>query len=250
MINWNWFRETLMGTLRMEDATFEELRDAPDGMARGLQFMVALALFVGLVVGAASFFEGVSANPAQEVELAMDQVEEVFVQLEEAGIFGEEEEAGFVLDNIRAGMNMGLNIAGVVEETTPAPTPMVHLLQALGQALSKPFSWISLWLAWGVLTLLAARFLGGTATIQSMLATTSLVAAPHVLDAVGWVDCAGALVGALAWIWGFVVYVKATAIANRIGPGQAVLAVLLPLIILGVLVVGLIFFALAIAAIN
>lgn len=239
MMDFQAIGQTLQGALRLEDATFEGLRDAPDGVARGLKFLVVVALAVGLVLGLVSFVQTVTVNPQQEITQAMDGVTQAFSQMERFGVFGQDPATGkMILDNIKSGMAMGIKIAGVVEASTPAPAPIVRFFEALGKWLSLPFSWISLWLLWGILTLLFARLMGGTATIQQMLAVTSLVAAPHVLDALGWVPCAGALVGLIAWLWGLVVYVKATAVANRIGPGAALLAVLLPLLIPLVLGLG------------
>ena len=90
-----------------------------------------------------------------------------------------------------------------------------------------------MWLTWGVLTLIFARLLGGTATIAQMLATSSLVVAPHVLEAFSFVPCGGALLQLLAFFWGLAAYVKGTALANRIGVGRAALAVLGPLLVGG-----------------
>jgi hypothetical protein len=229
MIDLAEFKRMFRGGLLLEDAAFEELAAAPNGVARGLKFIVTVALAVGLVVALAGFVQAVTTTPAREIEQAMDGVTQVFDQLGAFGMFEDEAVKQNVLDNVKAGMAMGLRIAGVVEDTTPAPMAAVSFIEALGKWLSWPFSWISLWLLWGVLTLLFARMIGGTATIQRMLAVTSLVVAPHVLDALGWVTCAGGLVGLVAWIWGFVVYVKATAVANRFGAGAALLVVVLPI---------------------
>ncbi len=92
--------------------------------------------------------------------------------------------------------------------------------------------------------------MGGTATIQQMLAVSSLVAAPHVLDALNWVPCAGALIGLLAWIWGVIIYIKATMVANRMTAVPAFLAVFLPILIPAVLLLGFLFFVVLLAAIG
>jgi hypothetical protein len=242
MIDFAELKRTFRGALLLEEPTFEALADAPDGVARGLKFLVTVALAVGLVVSLVSFVQAVTTSPAQEIDQAMNGVSQVFDQLQGAGVFGDPKSSQAVLDNVKAGMAMGKQIAGVVEQTTPAPMSAVALFEALGKWLSWPFSWIALWLLWGVLTLLFARMLGGTATIQRMLAVTSLVAAPHVLDVFGWVACAGPLIGLLAWLWGVVVYVKATAVANRTGVGVALLAVALPVLIPLVLALALLLF--------
>lgn len=232
MMDFQGIGQTMKGALRLETVTFESLREAPDGVARGLKFLVVLALAVGLALGLVTFVQTVTSSPQQEVTQAMDGMTAAFEQMEQFGVFGQDPATTkMILENIRGGMQMGVKIAAVVEESTPAPVAAVRFFEAVGKWLSLPFSWIALWLMWGIFTLIFARLMGGTATIQQMLAVTSLVAAPHVLDALGWVPCAGALIGLIAWLWGFVIYVKATAVANRIDPGVALLAVVLPLLI-------------------
>lgn len=236
MKSFGWLYETLLQALRLEDKVFVELRDSPDGFRQGLTFIVTLALVVGLIVAAAGFVVEVSTDPTAEVEQAMSEVEEAFEQM--SGMFGDDEQTQQMLENIKAGMSMGTELVRVVEETTPAPMSIALLFQAIGRWLSRPFSWIALWLLWGILTLLFARLMGGTATIQQMLAATSLAAAPHILEALSWVPCAGPLVAILAFLWGAVIYIKATAVANRLTMGPATVAALLPLSVPLVLVVG------------
>jgi hypothetical protein len=231
MMNFGAFKQTVVGALRLDDATFEDLRNAPDGMARGLAFIAVLALTVGLVVNVVGFTKAVTSNPAQDIDQAMGEVTSAFSQLGASGLFGDPKTTQTILDNIKAGLGMAGSIVKVVQDTTPAPTVAVHFFHALGQCLSWPFAWIALWLLWGVLTLIGARLLGGTATIQRMLAVTALVAAPHLLDALGWIPCVGGLLTMVAWVWGVVVYIKATAVANRIGGGPALFAVFLPLLV-------------------
>jgi len=93
---------------------------------------------------------------------------------------------------------------------------------------------------YGLLVLVFAKLMGGRATIQQMLGTTSLVAVPHLLDLFAFIPCLGSLLGLVAFLWGLVIYVKGTAVANEFGLGKAVLAVLLPVIIVFLLVMALI----------
>lgn len=225
----------LRGALLLEDETFETMRDAPDGMARGLRFLVTIALAVGLVLALAGFLGGLLTSPQDELSSSVSGIEQAFEQMESMGVFGNdpaaEAFAETFLENLASGLQLGADVAQAVEETTPAPRVFVVLFEALARWLSLPFAWLSLWLLWGVLALFFARLLGGTATIQQMLATTSLVAAPHILDALGFIPCLGGIIGFLATLWAIVVYVKGTAIANRIGYGKATLAVFLPILI-------------------
>lgn len=225
----------LRGALVLDDATFESLRDDPGGLLRGLRFLISIALAVGLVLALYGFFSGMLSSPSEQMGQAATEIDQTFEMIESFGGFSGDPEAEaimeMILDNVKAGLSMGAGIAQVAEETTPAPRVFVVFFESLAKMLSLPFAWLGLWLLWGVLTLLFARLYGGTATIQQMLAVSALVAAPHVLDAFGFIPCLGGLLGLIATLWAIVVYVKATAVANRMGYGMATLAVFTPILI-------------------
>ena len=84
--------------------------------------------------------------------------------------------------------------------------------------------------------MLAAKLMGGRGGLAGFFGATALFAVPHVLDLFRWVPYVGSALGFVAFIWGAVVYVKATAVSHRFSAGQALLAVLLPL--LAAIVVG------------
>lgn len=209
------FRDLLKGALVLDTATFESLRDDPDGFARGLKFLVSMALLVGLVLGLVQFLTTFNASTAEQMAEAQTAMDQMFEQMLDFGAFGDEADIEQAFDSIREGFAIAARVGEVVDETTAAPTFAVRLFESLAKWLSQPFSWISLWLTWGLITLVFARLLGGTATVQQMLATSSLVAAPHILDALGFVPCGGAVFQTIAFFWGLFVYVKATTVANR-----------------------------------
>ncbi|MFN2251852.1 MAG: hypothetical protein ACK2UL_08040 [Anaerolineae bacterium] len=216
MTLWTEYVSTLRGALALRDSTFVELRDDPDVFARGLRFLVITALIVGLVLGAYSFIIGVAATPAEKVSEITDAVQEQFDRMEQYGLWRDDPEG---YEDVRTALDFALDMAadivGVVEETTSAPHWVVALTDALGKVLSQPFSWIAMWLIWGLASLVIAHLLGGTATVQQMLGTTALVVAPHLLDALGFIPCGGFVLSAIAFFWGLFIYVKATAVANR-----------------------------------
>lgn len=229
--------QTMSSALLLDDSAFVQMRDAEDSFARGLKTLVVISLIVGLVVSLVSFAGAVRTSPVQEMEQFQQGMEQMLGQMRAFGAFGGDEEFWRIfMENWQAGLLMGRDIVDVVVATTPAPTTVVNLFQALGKWVSYPFGWISTWMLYGLLTLLFARLLGGTATIREMLATTSLVAVPHLLDAISFIPFIGFLVGTVAFVWGLAVYVKSTAVANRFGLGRGLLAVAAPFIVLFALI--------------
>lgn len=230
--------DTLVSALRLEDHVFVELRDAAEGFRRGLTIIIVISLIVGLVLSAASFVRGLTSSPTQEIVAVQENMRQMFDQMRQFGAFGGDEQAWQqFIQNFEAGIDIGRRVGEVVERTTPAPMSVADFFEALGQWLSYPFGWISAWMLYGVLTLVFAKLVGGTASIQGMLAATSLVAAPHLLNALDFIPFVGTLLGLVAFIWGLVVYVKGTAIANQIDTERALLAVLAPVLALVALVI-------------
>jgi len=129
------------------------------------------------------------------------------------------------------------------------PPWLERLLRAFGEWLSQPLAWLGAWAWYALWVTLFAKLLGGRATLERMLAATSLFVVPHLLDFLGGlltlfsgIQVAGAcfgllntLIGFVAWAWGVAVYVKATAMANEFGLGKATLATLLPALLAALL---------------
>jgi hypothetical protein len=236
MIDYPWLRRIVSGALRLQDDAFEEMVVTADGVARGIQLIVVIALIVGLVNGLAYFVRGVTTDPAQQVAKIRASVTQTLDQMSASGAFGgDEQTAEAVVSGIGAGFDIAANVIRTVQETTRAPRAAVTFFQAVGAWLSYPFRWLVLWIGWGALTLVFARLLGGRATIQQQLAASSLAAGPRLLQAVAWVPCVGPLIGLVALVWGIAVYTKAIAQANRLSVGTALVAVLAPAV-LGLLV--------------
>ena len=80
--------------------------------------------------------------------------------------------------------------------------------------------------------LLVAKLLGGRATLSQMLGCTALYVAPQILTILQVIPCLGAILGFVAFVWGLVIYVKATAVANELSSGRALLAAILPAAVL------------------
>ncbi len=224
---------TIGRALLLEDEAFARIRDARDNFARGLVIIATISLIVGLFNVLADFVVAMRTSPEAEIALARESIRQTIEQMRALGVFGADpilEEQ--VLQSIESSLAIAEHVTGIVEETTPLPPLVVNSLRALGQWFSYPFGWIATWMLYGVVVLVFARLLGGTASVQEMLATTSLVAVPHLLDAFRFIPIAGFFLSLAAFVWGAAVYVKGTAIANRLDTGRALVAVLAPLLLL------------------
>jgi len=224
---------TLGNALFFQDEAYARLRDAKDNFARGLLIIVAISLIVGLFNSLADYMTLVRTSPSAQVAEARAGMQQAFEQLERMGVFG----TNPVFDeqfrrNMEAGFAIGEAVAEVVEETTRLPYPVVVAFRVLGGWLSYPFGWISRWMLYTLVVLVFAKLLGGTATVREMLATTSLVVVPHLLDAFRFLPIVGGLLSLVAFVWGVAVYVKGIAVANRFGIERALLAALAPILLL------------------
>jgi hypothetical protein len=223
---------TIGRALLLEDEAFARIRDARDNFARGLVIVVTVSLIVGLFNALAGFVVAMRTSPEEKIALMQEDIRQTIEQMQALGVLGADPAFEQMIQTIESSLAIAASMADIVEETTPLPPLAVNLLQALGEWLSYPFGWIATWMLYGVVVLVFARLLGGTASVQEMLATTSLVAVPHLLDAFGFVPILGFFLSLAAFVWGVAVYVKGTAIANRLDTGRALVAVLAPWLLL------------------
>ncbi len=253
--------ELARGALTFDDGAFLDMRDAPDGFQKALVLMVAVSLLVGLVASGISLVQQLAQPPLEaQFEEAERGIEEALTAMEQFGRGMDPQVRAAIETSIREGFRMGQRISEIVVETTPLPMPVSTVFRALGEWISAPFGWLGTWMFYGLIVLVIAKLMGGTATVQEMLSTTALSVAPHVLDAfgplLGVIPCVGSLaagaLGLATFVWGLAIYAKGTAIANRFSTGKALVAVLLPIILAAVvaLVLGLFFITSIISAIG
>ncbi len=212
------FLARLRGVLTLETAAFEEMRDARDGIRRALLLIAVISLIVAFPTFVGEFVQGWrpfdAARARAEAEAALQPLSPAL---------------GPMLDNVRAGLNIGLEVAALPPRL---PRPLAHTLQALGRYLSSPFAWVGGWLSYLLWVMLAAKLMGGRGGIRQMLATTSLYSIPQALNVLGFVPFLGRALWVVAFTWGLLVYVKAVAVANDFDWSKAALATLAPLIVL------------------
>ena len=220
-----------------------------DALKRGLALLVLVTLIAGIASLVVNFVGGLRPTNAQaELREAEEGMQAFF---DNAGPFlnlPPDFKKG-VYQGFRAarsGIEIGMRVADL---PTPLPKPVGIALSSLGKFLSLPFSRLAGWIGYGVWVLLAAKLLGGRATIAQTLGATALYAVPHVLDILGPVPCLGGLLGLVATVWGIAIYVKALAVANDFGVGRAIVATVLPALIIAVLallgLMGLVLFVVA-----
>lgn len=239
------------GGLLLEDEAFYRLKRSADVFVRGLLIIVAVSLIVGLVTSAISFVREVTGPPPEvAIQEVKQNIRQGFQMAERFGAPIDPEVEKVIETYMDAGFRIGARVAKVAKTTTPLPSPIGNLFEAVGKFVSYPFGWMATWMFYGLLVLVFAKLMGGRATIQQMLGTTSLVAVPHLLDLFAFIPCLGSLLSLVAFFWGLVIYVKATAVANEFGLGKAVLAVLLPIIIAFLLIMALILIIVVLATMG
>ena len=217
----------IRGVLTLNTSVFERMRDAKDGIRRALMILIVISLVVAFPTFINDLLRGYYPQNAANVRVDLKAA---------TGQFGQT--LGPFLDNLDSGLNIGPEIAAL---PTRLPKSVAVTLKALGRYLSFPFSWIGGWVVYLVWVLLVAKLLGGRAGIRQMISTTSLHSVPMILNVLGFIACLGPIIQVATFVWGFVIYVKATAVANEFDGPRATLAVVLPFVALGfVITVGII----------
>lgn len=233
---------TLRGALTLKTETFIHLRDRRDAFFQGVAVIVLVALLAGLPGLVTDLLRGVRGGSAVA---ALDDATDAFEQgLQQATPLLQNmpaETQAVILEQARAGFKLGMQIGSRIEQLpTALPRPLNAALQALGGWLSRPFggagfplaaATLGTWLGYGIWVMLAAKLLGGRGSLTGFFGATALFAVPHVLNILGPLPYVGALLGFIAWLWGAVIYVKATAVSHELSVERAVLAVLLPLLV-------------------
>ena len=221
---------TIQGVIRLEATPFERMRDDPAGIRKGVLLIVAISLLVSLPGLVGDLTRGSGPFEVAEFE------QQFRASIEPGAQFWPEEFRQQFFDNLDAGVRMGAEIAAL---PTRLPGSLTNVLQALGNFLSHPFSWLGRWLTYLLWVMIFAKLLGGNGGIRQMMAATSLFVLPAVLGFFGFIPILGALLSLIGFVWGAVIYTKGIAVANGLSTSRAALAVVLPIVIAAVLVFGL-----------
>jgi hypothetical protein len=206
-----------------------------DVLKRGLTVLILVTLLAGVISLIVNFVGDLRSMDVEAQRQEAEQGIQDFIEsMESMGQFSDlppdfDEQ---ILKYIRPNMEMGFRIAAL---DTPLPKLVGRLLADLGAFLSLPFSRLAGWIGYSIWVLLVAKLLGGRATAPQMLGATALYAVPHVLDVLNLVPCLGGLLGLVATVWGIAIYVKALAVVNGFSIGRAVVATLVPALVIGAL---------------
>ena len=215
------------GALFLDTQTFAAQREDRDAFRKGVLLVVIITLLAGSLSFIVSTVKGFLPPKwdAQREEVE-DQISQVFKFLP---FDMDAKTEGMILGSIEAGLDIGFEIAQL---PAPLPRPVKDFLQALGGWITAPLLRLGGWMGYAFWVLLVAKLLGGRATLSQMLGCTALYVAPQILTILQVISCLGPILGFVAFVWGLVIYVKATAVANELSSGRALLAVILPAAVL------------------
>lgn len=105
-------------------------------------------------------------------------------------------------------------------------------LSALGQWINLPLNWLTLWVVYGLAVLVIAKLLGATTTLPRFYAATAYGFAPLILTLFSPIPCLGWLATLVAVVWALMVYIHAVQVTTALSFGKALLASILPAVIL------------------
>ena len=232
------------GALFLDDEAISQFSRQRGVFARGLLILIVVSLIVGFVGAVTDLLGELTQLPFQAQE---ERFEEAMTQAL-ANIpwtSPEVEKAiGLGMDYARAGFGIGLKIAQL---PTPLPHPAGAILRAIGTVLSAPLSRMGGWMLYALLVMIAAKILGGSATVRQMLGCTALYAVPHLINVLGFIPCIGDILWFVSVAWGIIIYVKAVAVSHTLDTGRALLAVVLPILVFLFLALVVLVIALVIA---
>ena len=214
------------GALFLDTQTFVAQREARDTFRKGVLLVVVITLLAGSLNAVVSIVKGF-LPPRWDAQ--REKVESQISQVLEFLPFEDAETERMIVGSIEAGLDMGFEIAQL---PTPLPRPVKGFLQALGGWISAPLLRLGGWMGYAFWVLLVAKLLGGRATLSQMLGCTALYVAPQILTILQVIPCLGPILALVAFVWGLVIYVKATAVANELSLGRALLATILPAAVL------------------
>ena len=195
-------------------------------MQQALGMIVALALLAGLLPFIVHWFVAAQAGtvlPLAQAVRTADRTQET--------LFG----LGFGFPwpvNPLAVGEFYQTLAGLDQ---PLPGWIAAGLSSLGEWLNWPLGWLTFWIVYGVLVMIANKALGGQVTLQQFYAATGFAAVPLLLAGLSPIPCLGAIAVLIGLGWSLAVYIRANAEITGFALPRAAAAVLLPAPILGLL---------------
>lgn len=195
-------------------------------MQQALGMIVLLALLAGFLPFVVHWFVAArfgTVLPLAQASSAAARTEETLLEM------------GFALPglvNPRAMSDFYQTLAGLEQ---PLPGWLAAGLSALGEWLNWPLQWLTLWIVYGALVMIANKALGGHIILQRFYAATGFAAVPLLLTGLSPIPCLGGLATLGGIGWSLAVYIRANAEITGFDLPRSMAAVLLPAPILALL---------------
>ncbi len=233
--------QLLGGALTLRTDTFKNLRERSDVFYRGFVLLLLIGLLAGAFAVAVPFVTQ-ALHPLSEQQVTAEAISGFEQFSIGPGVY-----QSMIESYIREGTAMVYEIMALPPNAGAAFRPFKQILDWVGGLLTTPFTFgfMGFLLLFGLLVHWTSRWLGGRAGMAQMLGLTALGWAPHILDPISsLLTLGGNLTGAalfgtlntlLGWlllVWGAVIYVKATAIAQEFSYGRSIGAVLLAIVLI------------------
>ena len=109
------------------------------------------------------------------------------------------------------------------------PGWLAALLSALAEWINWPLTWLSYWLVFGVVVLLAAKLFRASTTLQRFYAATGYAAVPLLLVGLGFIPWIGWLIALAGAVLALFVYWQAVRTVTGLSGGESALCVAAPL---------------------
>ena len=210
--------QLMFGAIQLKDQAFQS---AGSGGVASLRRSAVVVVVVALVAGLGTLIGGVGdAIQGFSPDRFRQELRQSLSALENNRNLSPEVAAA-IRDGIEQGVEIGIRVAGM---PTPIPRRLISVIQGLGGWLGQPFTLAGSWFAYTLMALVAARLLGGKASLPAMLGATALSNVPYVLTLLAFIPYCGGVLSLAAWVWSSILFVKATAVANDLPAGRAILA--------------------------
>jgi hypothetical protein len=223
----------LRTALFLENPAFEVARSDRNAVRNAILRIVIIALVAGLLTFVVNLFQG-----DRSLAIARQSINQARTNLNAGLANADPDTRAQILGYLDAVDSMVRDLAGVQPRLG---RPVADFFQALGHLVTQPLAWLGGWLGYLLWVLLFARLLGGQGSLPATMGATSLFVLPHLLDILAPIPGLGVVVGFLTTLWGIAIYVKGVEVSQRFGLGKALLATILPALLLGILILFAIF---------
>lgn len=212
---------TAWGAARLDGAALQRWKARRACLGAGLALLCAVSLLAGAAEAVAGTQAALSRPAASSSHQGLVDAAAGYLSRSPLPPDAQRE----LTANLAAWLDLQDQLAGLPR---PLGQEAGSILQGLMEAFSTPYRRLALWLPYSLLVFALAKALGGRGSLAEMLGTSALYALPHLLDPLGPAIGLGPAVGLVTFGWGAAIFLKATAVANDLDAGQALVAVATP----------------------